>query len=103
MTASSTEHLDKILNAMLVMEENINVKLQGIAQRLTVLERDVGVSYRKIQDVHTFMRRLPPYIKSAMKTLHEAFLRVTTGIMNLREETSEFAGTILYDNLEHDD
>jgi hypothetical protein len=55
---------------------------------------------RFTQESLTYIKRIQPYINKAMKTLHDAFRMVANGILNLREETSEFAGTVIDSELD---
>ena len=69
--------------------------LQVFNRRFAGFERTVRASEHRVQETLTYVKRLQPYIKQAMGALHNAFKMVCNGILNLREEQSEFAGSCL--------
>ena len=78
----------------------LNIIIEGneiLNRRLTSLEPNVIKSRNVSQELLTLIRRLSDLVDKAMKTLHKAFKMTLNGILNLREEQSEFAGTVLSD------
>ena len=55
------------------------------------------MSYIKtaVQNTLTHVKRIPPFIIDAMKTIQKAFKMTSNGILNLREELSEEVGSLL--------
>jgi hypothetical protein len=76
----------------ILLEENEILHL-----RVCSLEKNVIQTRNISQELLTLIRRLSGLVDSAMKTLHKAFKMTLNGILNLREEQSEFAGTVLSD------
>ena len=93
-TAHTEEDLGKL---ELIMQQNASIlKLLDVFNaRFVGFERTVRINTSRVQETLTYVKRLQPYIKQAMGALHNAFKMVCNGILNLREEQSEFAGNCL--------
>ena len=97
--------LEQIVNQLsLILEENTEIKkqLEVFNERFVAFERSVTVNSRHVQETKTLVRRIKPYIEKAMTTLHQAFKLVCNGILNQREELSEYAGTVINTNYDRE-
>jgi hypothetical protein len=75
----------------------IEVHLEGISAHLEKSTTDTRLTLRNTDQIIVYLNKLRSYVETAMKALHKSFKMLTTGILNLREETSELAGTCVYD------
>ncbi len=80
----------------------ILIRLEIIDKRLGVIEDRLQRNTHISREVLTYTKRIQAYIKSAMVTLHSSFKMIVNGILNLREEHSEFAGNVLNNDLDTD-
>ena len=90
-----TGELVKKLDLILLQNTEMSEKLDVFNRRFVAFERSVTINSRHIQETKTLVNRIKPYIEKAMAALHQAFKMVCNGILNQREEISEFAGTVL--------
>ena len=90
-----TGEIEKKLSLVVTRLDIILETLQVFNRRFVGFERTVRTNERQVQETLTYVKRLQPYIEKAMSALHNAFRMVCNGILNLREEQSEFAGNCL--------
>jgi hypothetical protein len=90
------EKLGLLVEAACVQSNSI----ESFNKRMLGFESTFAQMRRFTQESLTYIKRIQPYINKAMKTLHDAFRMVANGILNLREETSEFAGTVIDSELD---
>ena len=80
--------------------ESILGELETINMRISVIEHEVRRTSDAARNVKIEMQRFVPKTDKAIEAIRKAFYLTCNGILNLRLETSEFAGTIV--NTEHD-
>ena len=93
-------NLENKLDSIIKQQKQQQFLLDVINKRLMSIEESVRLNTHSAGQTLTHTRRIQPFIDKAMKTLHKAFEMVANGILNLREETSEFAGTVLETSLD---
>ena len=69
--------------------------IESLNRNLVAFQNAMTYMRRTIQETLTYVKRLKPYISSAMTTLHTAFKMTANGILNLREELSEEVGSLI--------
>jgi hypothetical protein len=84
-------------DAVMIMLREQKVMLQSLNHKVLGFENNFRYMQRKITECVTYIKRIQPYIDNAMGALHKSFKMLCTGILNLREEQSEYAGTIIHD------
>ena len=88
--------LDLIIEVQLTHTENIgslNKRFLGFEHSFTFMQQKTG-------ECLTYIKRIQPFVDRAMRALHSAFQMVANGILNLREEQSEFAGSVIDETLD---
>jgi hypothetical protein len=83
--------------AVMMLLHSQKCEIQSLTRQVAGFENNFRYMQQKITECITYVKRIQPYVDKAMKALHKSFTMLCTGILNLREETSEFAGTILHD------
>ena len=89
------ERIEKLLTTIITSQNEHKKVLETINRRLLGIEESIRLNTNSAQQTLTHTRRIKPYVEKAMSTLHRAFQMVANGILNLREETSEFAGSVI--------
>ena len=89
------EELKTLLETVIKQQSKQQEQLDVLNRRLMAMEESIRLNTYASTQTLTHTKRIKPYVDKAMSALHRAFNMVTNGILNLREETSEFAGTIL--------
>ena len=87
--------IEQQLKLIVEEQKKTTEAISVVNRRMMGFEQTFGLMRRYTQETLTYVKRLQPYIEKAMKTLHVAFRMVANGILNLREEQSEFAGTFI--------
>ena len=102
MTTAQPKKIEIILQEILVEQKKTSERLDVINRRLMTMEDSIRRTNTNTQNSLVHIKRLRPYIEQAMGVLHQAFKMVCNGILNQREEISEFAGNVVdteYDNV----
>lgn len=87
--------IEQKLDQILKQQEATQQTIESFNRRMHSFETTFHQMRRFTQESLTYIKRIQPFINKAMKTLHDAFRMVANGILNLREEQSEFAGSII--------
>ena len=83
------------LNAISVQQKEHTESIQSLNRHFAGFQNAVNYMQRTVQETLTYVKRLKPFIDSAMKALHTAFKMTCNGILNLREELSEEVGSLI--------
>ena len=89
------ERIEKVLAVVVVLLEKQGEQLETTNRIIAGLQTSVRLNTSASTQTLTYVKRIQPYIEKAMSALHKAFHMVVNGILNLREEKSEFAGSII--------
>ena len=89
------ERIVKLLATVIEVQKKQHETLEVLNRRLMGIEESVRLNTHASTQTLTHTKRIQPYVDKAMRALHSAFQMVANGILNLREETSEFAGSII--------
>ena len=88
------------LDIIIEQQKKQQKTLDTINTHLAALDRTVTHSRHIVTETLVYVKRIQPYIDKAMKALEKAFRMIVNGILNLREEQSEFAGNALEESLD---
>ena len=89
------ERIEKLLATIIEVQKQHQNSLEVLNRRLMGIEESVRLNTNASTQTLTHTKRIQPYVEKAMHALHSAFHMVANGILNLREETSEFAGSLI--------
>ena len=89
------EEIKTLLQTVIKQQTEHQEQLNILNRRLMTIEESIRLNTHASTQTLTHTKRIKPYVNKAMSALHKAFNMVANGILNLREETSEFAGTII--------
>ena len=89
------EEIKTLLETVIKQQSKQQEQLDVLNRRLMAMEESIRLNTHASTQTLTHTKRIKPYVDKAMSALHRAFNMVANGILNLREETSEFAGTII--------
>jgi len=89
------QHIEELVTSLVESQKKMQEQLETINRRLCSIEESTRLNTNAATQTLTYTKRLQPYIEKAMRALHHAFQMVANGILNLREETSEFAGSFV--------
>lgn len=87
--------IEKHLKTIILQQKKQQDQLDTFNRRLMSIEQSLKLNTHATTETSTHTKRILPYVTRAMTALHKAFQMVANGILNLREETSEFAGNII--------
>ena len=93
-----TATLELVIEKLTVISElqaEHTKNIQSLNRNFVALHNTFSYMRRAVQETLTYVKRLQPYIHSAMNALHTAFKMTSNGILNLREELSEEVGSLL--------
>ena len=85
------------LDHLLVFQHQHTEDIATLNRHLVAFDLTLSYMRKMVQDTLTHVRRINPFVRKAMETLHTAFKMLSNGIFNLREEQSELSG-VLVDN-----
>ena len=90
-----TEKLDLIIELQKKQQKDID----ALKRHLVSINDSLRINTHNTQENATLVRRLGPRLEKAKQALHQAFHMICSGILNQREEISEFAGNIINEEL----
>ena len=93
------ENIEKKLDSIIELQKQQHEDIQALKRHLVDINQSLTINTRKTQENATLVRRLGPFLEKAMRALEQAFKMICNGILNQREEISEFAGTFLDNDL----
>ena len=83
------------LDIIIGMNTKQSDEIDALKRHMVTLQESVRLNTSAASQALTYIKRIQPYIEKAMLALHKAFHMVANGILNLREEQSEFAGNAI--------
>jgi len=92
---ATIEILVEKLNAISEQQKEHTESIQSLNRNFVAFQNAVRYMKRSVQETLTYVKRLKPFINSAMSALQTAFKMTANGILNLREELSEEVGSLV--------
>lgn len=99
MSTATPNRVEIMLGVIMVTQKKQCDRLDTINKRLMAIEGSVNLCRHKTSETYIVVKRLGAYIVNVMTAIQNSFKMLCTGILKLREENSEFAGTIIDDDM----
>ena len=96
------DKIEQLLTTVVEQQKKQQEQIEVLNRRFMCVEESIRLNTNSATQTLTYTKRVLPYIDGAMRALHEAFRMLANGILNLREETSDFAGLIIDTNQDPD-
>ena len=94
------EKIEKKLDQIIELQKKQHEDIQALKRHLVGFNQSLTINTRNTQENATLVRRIAPLLEKSMKVIQQSFYMICNGILNQREELSEFAGNIIEESLD---